>query len=688
MSSRTDTPSSASSVGDARALATQRREQHRRTFDQRRARDASTLVHEQRGRDERGRRHHRHAVDLVGHAVADALHQRAPFGRRDVLAALRALFPERPLQDVVEAQHLAELHVEPAVLRPEHLRGLQQSADVLLLLLAAAELVHVAALFDDALVADAHRHEEDLLAPELQRGVDHHRQQAELRREQLARARASALDEELEREALDDQPAHVGVDEHGVELLALERPADEERAAPPEDRAEREEREVVARGDERRRERLPVEHHREHEVVDVALVARQVDQGTFARGLANALDAFAVDDHTVVDAVEDPPEHPRQERDHVGHLVGAELLEVLARLRLHLRDAHVARARFFDDVLANPRRSQQLVLDARRRLLRRPEHQRPLALDATQQRVADFVGGFGVREVLVVLQERLQIEGLARTQQRVAVVEEELEEDANAAGPLDRSEEEVDQPPFVFGGELRPDEGLRDQEDRLLEPSLRLDQRSNQVLLERLAFSRPASELRRTPQEEQGGEPLRDHVRERLLLGDLPLEPEPTLAPSEGLEDPQPQVVDETNERKPEALQQEIEAEEVEERERAHHVDDDTAPRAVADRAAPRFVDLHVREEPAVDPTKQSVRLVGLHRRRRARGGHARSRLRPAVGLGLHRRRHRSTERWAATFGRHVRSGVLRGRAIASDPLRGLRPAFQHKCLKLLVCRA
>src|SRR5690606_38030690 len=121
-------------------------------------------------------------------------------------------------------------------------------------------------------------------------------------------------------------------------------------------------------------------------------------------------------------------------------------------------------------------------------------------------------------------------------EQRVAVVEQELEEDAHAPGPLDRAEEEIDDPSAVLGRELRPDEGLRHQQDRFVEAALRLDQRANQIFLERFAFARGATEAGRAPQEEQRGEPLRHDVAERLLFRDLALEAQTSLAATEGLE--------------------------------------------------------------------------------------------------------------------------------------------------------
>src|SRR5690606_28217243 len=132
------------------------------------------------------------------------------------------------------------------------LRRRDQAADVLLLLLTAGELAHVLALLDHALVADRYRTEVDLARPpsavgRAEHGVDDDREQPELRRQQLASTRSRALEEELERPAVEHAPAHVGVDDRGVESVAAETATYEEGPAAPKDRAERKEGQVVAR---------------------------------------------------------------------------------------------------------------------------------------------------------------------------------------------------------------------------------------------------------------------------------------------------------------------------------------------------------------------------------------------------------------------------------------------------------
>ncbi len=98
--------------------------------------------------------------------------------------------------------------------------------------------------------------------------------------------------------------------------------------------------------------------------------------------------------------------------------------------------------------------------------------------------------------------ERLEIEGLARSELRVPVVEQELEEHADPARPLDGPEEEVDQAPRALRGSHVPHEGLGQEQDRLVDAALPLHQGADEVDFEVLPFARFGPEPRRTTQEE------------------------------------------------------------------------------------------------------------------------------------------------------------------------------------------
>ncbi|MCZ7686378.1 MAG: hypothetical protein M5U28_49490 [Sandaracinaceae bacterium] len=123
----------------------------------------------------------------------------------------------------------------------------------------------------------------------------------------------------------------------------------------------------------------------------------------------------------------------------------------------------------------------------------------------------------------------------------------------------------------------------------------------------------------RAAQEEQGALLLVQHLGEGLLLRDLRLAPQAPLAAAEGLEDPEAEVVDEAHQREAEALEQVVEAEEVEDRDRAHHVHDHAPGGGLAHRPRPALVDAHVTEEAPVEPAQEAARLerrdVGLLQR-------------------------------------------------------------------------
>ena len=141
----------------------------------------------------------------------------------------------------------------------------------------------------------------------VERRLDHHAEQAQLGRQQLAGARAAALDEELDVERLAQQLAHVGAEDRAVELVALEDAAQEEGAAAAEEEAERPEGQVGAGGDVRRHQIVLEEHVRQHQIVDVALVRRDDQQRPLARGRPHPLEARDVD----LEAVEDLAATPR-----------------------------------------------------------------------------------------------------------------------------------------------------------------------------------------------------------------------------------------------------------------------------------------------------------------------------------------------------------------------------------------
>ncbi|MEM7679045.1 MAG: hypothetical protein AAF449_23965, partial [Myxococcota bacterium] len=124
-------------------------------------------------------------------------------------------------------------------------------------------------------------------------------------------------------------------------------------------------------------------------------------------------------------------------------MVGCESAKDLSRTLFHAGDVRLAALRFRFDFRSHARAAQQLFFDPPRRFLRGADHQPSFALDDAQEGEAHLVRQLAVREILVLRDEGLEVEGLAATQPGVAVVEEELKETPHRAGPLDGPEEEV-----------------------------------------------------------------------------------------------------------------------------------------------------------------------------------------------------------------------------------------------------
>jgi hypothetical protein len=100
-----------------------------------------------------------------------------------------------------------------------------------------------------------------------------------------------------------------------------------------------------------------------------------------------------------------------------------------------------------------------------------------------------------------------------------------------------------------------------------------------------------APELGRPTQEEECAVPIAHGALECFGLGELPAQAESPFAFAERFENPEPEVVHEPDQRQPELLEQEVEAQEVEKRERPHHVDDHALARSVSNASAPVFID-------------------------------------------------------------------------------------------------
>src|SRR5690606_15573714 len=99
-----------------------------------------------------------------------------------------------------------------------------------------------------------------------------------------------------------------------------------------------------------------------------------------------------------------------------------------------------------------------------------------------------------------------------------------------------------------------------------------------------------------------------DRLGDRLFLGNLPPKSQPSPALAEGFEDAKPEIVDEMYEGQAELFEQKVETEEIEDRDRPHHIDDRALFRCLFDAAPIVRIDLDMRKKAPVDPGEEPAR--------------------------------------------------------------------------------
>ncbi len=230
---------------------------------------------------------------------------------------------------LAKRHRLAEADVDLSVAPAQPARDPQEPAEALGFLGDAALLRGVVADVGDLIVGDGDREQVDVLALAAPVGVHHVGQQPELRREELAGAGAAPLDVELDREALLDQVVDVVVEDELVDLVVLEAPPDEEDAAAPHQRTQREEVHVDSASGVGGRKAVLVEHGLEHRVVEIGLVGGEKDHRVPLSESGEPLELLAVvlEHVAVASRVHELPELHHQV-DHEGALAGGDLPEV------------------------------------------------------------------------------------------------------------------------------------------------------------------------------------------------------------------------------------------------------------------------------------------------------------------------------------------------------------------------
>jgi hypothetical protein len=264
----------------------------------------------------------------------------APLMRTDTSKAsfCRARLCSSPAGAASGFGELAEADVDVAVAAAQALHHAQEPAEALFLLGCAALLGGVSAHVLDLVVGDRDGDQHHVVALSPAIGIDHVGEQAEARRQQLARAGATALQVPLQGEAFLDQKVDVVAQDELVDRVVLEAAADEEDAAAPHDRAHGEEVHVDAAGGVVRGVALLVERVLQHQVVEVRLVRRKKHQWVSLgeRLEPRQLSAVVLDRLAVALGVEQV-DQVRGDIDHEGAVGGGDLAQVARGVALDAR---------------------------------------------------------------------------------------------------------------------------------------------------------------------------------------------------------------------------------------------------------------------------------------------------------------------------------------------------------------
>ena len=155
---------------------------------------------QQRERQQVDRSHRRRGIDVAHDALGELVHRRRePRRARLLIEAPRAPLALVAVEDLLERDRLAEIHVHLAEALPQHPPRAEESPDALLLLGPPRELADVGRTLDQALVAEIDRHEHHRARGIGEEAAHGHQQHPGLRLQQPPGAAATALDEVLDR---------------------------------------------------------------------------------------------------------------------------------------------------------------------------------------------------------------------------------------------------------------------------------------------------------------------------------------------------------------------------------------------------------------------------------------------------------------------------------------------------------
>ena len=264
-------------------------------------RDPSLRVIQQDGGRQGGRRYGRHLVDRVADTEGQILDH--PATPDPIHAGEIGLFCLKILPD---GQGLCKLDVDPPVFLLQEPPRLQEAQEPLLLLASPAQFLCVARLFDDFLVRNRYGDQLEVFRNPLPKGIQFHRQHAQLRLQQLARPTSRSLEEEFLNMSLPQQLPQVGAENGCIQLLAPDRPADEEGPCPSEDVTQRPERQVHTGRNVRGRQVVLIEDIRQDKIVDMALVAGHEDDRALSDRRLDPFQPLHVHREPAVDVVPNP----------------------------------------------------------------------------------------------------------------------------------------------------------------------------------------------------------------------------------------------------------------------------------------------------------------------------------------------------------------------------------------------
>jgi hypothetical protein len=353
----------------------------------------------------------------------------------------------------------------------------------------------------------------------------------------------------------------------------------------------------------------------------MALVARKEDDGAFLAGLADASEPLLVDVDAGVDAMKYAVEQNRERADRSAVRRCLELFQHPERALVQHAPVFALSVRDVLDRSLELRAPNDLFAYAVGRLFGGARHAAPLALEPPEHRVNDPPDVRIVGRAVIRVQVLPEVERFACLQLDVSVVGEKLPHRPKRARPFARAEQKIEGLCTPSIGSFGPHEDLRDQEDRT-DPVFPLEVEQGPDELVSL-FQAAASggtgcdieDSRRSFQEQCSRASVFDGVfelcRRHRLAWVQRLEP----PSAHRIQNPQPEIIGESNLWQAEALRQVIESEEIDEVEVPKDVDDGAPRREIPHGVDPRFVDLDGVEELVVNGLERDVRLVRFRER-------------------------------------------------------------------------